>query len=55
MRGGGLPEGQKNSREAENTDDAKEHRGAKHKDVCLGRDGGEGVGGVEEGEQVQMM
>jgi hypothetical protein len=31
-------EGQKNSREAENTDDAKEHRGAKHEDVCLSRD-----------------
>lgn len=31
---GGLPEGQRNSREAENTDDAKEHRGAKHKTIA---------------------
>lgn len=36
--GGSIPEGQRNSREAENTDYAKEHRGAKHKDSCLSRD-----------------
>lgn len=34
IRGVGLPEGQRNSREAENTDDAKEHRGAKHKTIA---------------------